>query len=206
MELFYHSLGEAVSRFQHKVVCGGLGVLEQSWDLRWVLQFKWEIVGGKRDFLWLYSWSSFGVLGGLDASCFWSFSLWLFPGRLSWMRVWSVVAWVVLSLPSSWSHLYSCSWCMPFGWVHICLFKHLSSSSLSWLHFFLWHCKCRPSTHPSPIVVKVLGFRNNHQEKELCRGTSTPHDWFRGFTMMFCIFCSLSPIPKKNLTASRVIL
>ena len=23
--------------------------------------------------------------------------------------------------------------------------------------------------------VKVLGFRNNHQEKELCRGTSTPH-------------------------------
>ena len=93
--------------------CVEAGVLGQSWDLRQVLWYQWGLVGGKRDCLWLYFWSLFGVLGGSGAWCFWSFSLGVFAGRVSWMKVWSMAAWVVLSLPTSRNRLYGFCWCMP---------------------------------------------------------------------------------------------
>ena len=93
--------------------CVGAGDAGKSWDLRQVLQFQWGIVGGRRDFLWLYSSSPFLVLGGLDAWCFWRFSLYVIPGRVSWVKVWIMVAWVVLSLPRSRSHFYSFCCCIP---------------------------------------------------------------------------------------------
>ena len=88
-------------------------MLGQSWDLRQVLRSQWGLVGGKREFLWLYYWSLFGVLGGSGAWSFWSFSLCVFVWRVSWMKVWSMAAWIMLSLPTSRNRLYGFCWCTP---------------------------------------------------------------------------------------------
>ena len=71
-----------------------LAELEQSWVLRRVLQFQLVIVGGKRDFLWLYFWSSLAALEWSGIWYFLIFSWCVFPGRVSWIRVGNMDAWV----------------------------------------------------------------------------------------------------------------
>ena len=76
-----------------------LEVLGQGRDLRQVLQLEWVIVGGKRDVFIFES-----RFGGSDTWHFRSFCGACFQENFPKWSCLSVVAWVVLPLPSSWSN------------------------------------------------------------------------------------------------------
>ena len=86
------------------VVCGDW----RCWDkdetwMKQVLQLEWVIVGGKSDvFILKLVCSSWGI----QCLALLKFLRCMFPGGAPGMRVWNVVAWVMLPLLSFWSHLY----------------------------------------------------------------------------------------------------
>ena len=94
------SKGRSLLRSEIGWVTTGLGdvwsleELGQSWDIRRVLQFQLVIVGRKKNFLWLYFWSSFVAVEGYDVWYFSRFSWYVFPGRVFWIRFGNMVAWV----------------------------------------------------------------------------------------------------------------
>ena len=86
-----------------RVVCGEW--TGQSWDLRQVLQLELVIVGGMRLDEFIEA-GLFVVLWGSNAVLF-KFLWCVFPGRVPWLRVWSVFAWaIMIPLTSLWDHLY----------------------------------------------------------------------------------------------------